>query len=48
MGHNIGFRGRTFWDCTGLLIGCLREEAEVGKGMDLDSFGRTKFGKTEK
>lgn len=39
MGHSIGCKGRAFWDCTGLPTGCLGEEAEAGKGMDLDALG---------
>lgn len=31
----MGCGGRTFWDCTGLIMGCLGEESMVQKGKDL-------------
>ena len=45
--HNMGQRGREFWDCTGLIMGCLGEEPKARKEMDLGDLGRNECGKIE-
>lgn len=32
-------RGRAFWVCTGLMVGCLGEESKVGKRRDFGDLG---------
>lgn len=44
VGH-MGYRGRAAWDCSGFIIGYLREEAKATKGRALGDLGRSKCGK---
>lgn len=40
-------RGRAFQVCTGLIMGCLGQEAEVEKGKDRGDLGRNTHRKVE-
>lgn len=44
VGH-MGYRERAAWDCSGFIIGYLREEPKVRKGGALGSLENSKCGK---
>lgn len=43
----MGCRGRTFWDCTRTIVGCLEEEQKEGKEKCLGDFGKNECGNME-
>ena len=43
----MGCRGRTVWNCTGLIMRYLAKEPKVGQGRGLGDFERNKSGKIE-
>lgn len=46
MGHNPGCTGKAVQDATGLLLGCLEAQSQVGQGRDVGDFtGEQKWGK---
>lgn len=47
-GTCCGMWGRAVWGCTRLLMGCSRDEPNMGKGMELSDLGRNKCGKIER
>lgn len=47
LGTTTGCRQRIFGYCTGLTVGCLGEELQAGKRIDLCAFERNNHGKIE-
>lgn len=46
-GHSMGCKGRASWNCTRLIMGCLRKESKVREGRDQGCLGRSKREKIE-